>query len=71
MNIKQKNKTELRDNGVYLIHLLQEFYLKVLPEGLVMEAEKAKNKTRRNSIKKEKESKKVVRKIKRNTIYNL
>jgi hypothetical protein len=41
-------KTELRDNWGLLTHsLLQEFYLilKVLPEGLVMEAEKAKNKT--------------------------
>jgi hypothetical protein len=60
--------------GVYLlIHPAAGvlLILKVL-QGLVMEAEKAKNKTRRNSIKNRKrKSKKSIRKIKRNTIYNL
>jgi hypothetical protein len=45
---------------------------KGVTKGLVMEAEKTKKKTRRNSIKNRKGNpKKGIRKIKRNTIYNL
>jgi hypothetical protein len=68
MNIKQKNKKQnCVTIGVYLlIHPAAGvlFDFKGVTEGLIMEAEKQKNKTRRNSIKNRKrKSKKVLGKL--------
>jgi hypothetical protein len=69
---KKNKKQNCVTIGLLTHSPLQEFYLilKVLPEGLLWKRKKAKNKTRRNSIKNRKR-KKGIRKIKRNTIYNL